>query len=58
LTEGKKHQIRRMVVATFNEVLKLKGTKVMNINLGNLKAGQSREILGEELKTFLKSLGI
>lgn len=58
LTEGKKHQIRRMVVALFNEVSDLKRIRVMNIRLGNLKAGEYRSIEGEELKTFLTSLGL
>lgn len=58
LTEGKKHQIRRMVVALFNEVADLKRIRVMNIRLGNLKGGEYRSIEGEELKTFLTSLGL
>jgi 23S rRNA pseudouridine2604 synthase len=58
LTEGKKHQIRRMVVALFNEVRELKRTRVMNVKLGNLKSGGDRFIEGEELQTFLKKLGL
>jgi 23S rRNA pseudouridine2604 synthase len=58
LTEGKKHQIRRMVVALFNEVADLKRTRVMNVELGNLASGKHRSIEGEELKTFLVSLGL
>ena len=58
LTEGKKHQIRRMVVALFNEVQDLQRTRVLNIELGKLKTGEYRTIEGEELKTFLKSLGL
>lgn len=58
LTEGKKHQVRRMVVALFNEVEDLKRTRVMNIRLSNLKAGTYRPIEGEELETFLESLGL
>jgi len=58
LTEGKKHQIRRMVAALFNEVDDLKRTRVMNVRLGNLKANQYRTIEGEELSAFLKSLGL
>ncbi len=57
LTEGKKHQIRRMVSAMFNEVVHLKRTKIMNIELGQLKPGQHRVLGGAELETFLKSLG-
>jgi 23S rRNA pseudouridine2604 synthase len=58
LTEGKKHQIRRMCVALFNEVSKLKRIRIMNIKLDNLGVGQLRKIEGEELKKFLDSLGI
>lgn len=56
LTEGKKHQIRRMCSNLFQEVAELKREKIMNIKLGNLKAGALREIKGEELAIFLKSL--
>lgn len=58
LTEGKKHQIRRMVVATFNEVEELKRTRIMNVRLGNMKPGEYRAIEGDELQVFLKSLGL
>lgn len=58
LTEGKKHQIRRMVVALFNEVKELKRTRVMNIRLGKLPQGAYRAIEGEELAEFLRSLGL
>src|SRR3989344_1090366 len=56
LTEGKKHQIRRMCSALFQEVADLKRERIMNIKLGNLKPGALREIKGEELATFLKSI--
>lgn len=53
LTEGKKHQIRRMCSALHQEVKDLKRTRVMNIELGDLKAGSMRDIKGKELSTFL-----
>jgi len=56
LTEGKKHQIRRMCVALFQEVDDLERIRIMNIELGKLSSGQYREIVGEELQTFLHSL--
>ncbi len=56
LTEGKKHQIRRMCVALFQEVESLKRIRIMNIELGKMPAGSHREIAGEELQTFLHSL--
>ena len=58
LTEGKKHQIRRMCVALHNEVKDLKRTTILNIELGNLLSGSHRAIGGEELSIFLKSLGL
>ncbi len=58
LTEGKKHQIRRMCSILFQEVADLKRERIMNIELGNLKSGGLREIKGEELKIFLKSLDL
>ncbi len=58
LTEGKKHQIRRMVSAMHNEVQELERTGIMNIRLGKLEKGTWRKIEGEELKAFLTSLGL
>ncbi|MDP2788731.1 MAG: pseudouridine synthase [bacterium] len=56
LTEGKKHQIRRMCSALFQEVEDLKRVQIMNVELGKLPQGGHREIVDEELKTFLHSL--
>lgn len=56
LTEGKKHQIRRMCSALFQEVSNLKRIRVMNILLGNLKPNGLREIKEKELSIFLGSL--
>ena len=56
LTEGKKHQIRRMCSALFQEVADLKRTRVLNILLGNLKSNQFREIKGKDLETFLSQV--
>lgn len=58
LTEGRKHQIRRMVVALFNEVADLKRVRVLNIQLGTLKEGKTRAIEGSELDEFLALLGL
>lgn len=58
LTEGKKHQIRRMVSAMHNEVADIKRIRVMNIKLGDMKPGEHRRIAGNELKEFLESLGL
>jgi 23S rRNA pseudouridine2604 synthase len=58
ITEGKKHQIRRMVAALFNEVTDLERIRVMNIKLNGIGSGKYRAIEGEELQTFLKGLGL
>lgn len=56
LTEGKKHQIRRMCANLFQEIADLKRERIMNIKLSNLGSKSLREIKGKELETFLKSL--
>ncbi|MBS3904423.1 MAG: pseudouridine synthase, partial [Simkania sp.] len=56
LTEGKKHQIRRMCVALFQDVQDLKRVRVMNVELGKLSLKATREIKGEELTTFLNQV--
>lgn len=58
LTEGKKHQIRRMVANLGNTVRDLKRIRILNISLGNLEEGEHRAIEGEELGVFLGKLGI
>ena len=58
LTEGKKHQIRRMVSALHNEVVELKRTRILNIRLDNLVSGSWRAITGDELATFLAQIGM
>lgn len=57
LTEGKKHQIRRMCAALGYVVNTLERTRVMNISLDGLKSGAHRPITGTELSAFLASLG-
>ncbi len=56
LTEGKKHQIRRMCSALFQEVADLKRERIMNIKLGKLAPNTLREIKGEELAIFLNQV--
>jgi len=58
LTEGKKHQIRRMVAAMHNTVVDLERTRVLNIRLDNLKPGAWRPIEGKELEMFLEKIGM
>ena len=58
LTEGKKHQIRRMCDALGQKVVDLHRLRIMNIALNGLPAGKYRQLVGPELKVFLKSLGL
>jgi 23S rRNA pseudouridine2604 synthase len=58
LTEGKKHQIRRMVSAMHNTVQELERVRILNIKLDGIESGEWRPILGEELKTFLAQIGM
>ena len=58
LTEGKKHQIRRMTMAIGYQVTDLKRVRIMNIRLGSLKEGTSRELGSKERETLLVSLAL
>ena len=58
LTEGKKHQIRRMVTVLHNQVTALERTRILNIKLGNLAPGKWRAIEGAELANLLSAIGI
>jgi 23S rRNA pseudouridine2604 synthase len=58
LTEGKKHQIRRMVAAMHNTVVELVRTRILNVRLDDLAVGAWRPIEGDELKTFLSQIGM
>lgn len=56
LTEGKKHQIRRMCAAFDLSVRELKRIRILNVTLGNLKPGEHRMLKGEEREKFLSLL--
>jgi 23S rRNA pseudouridine2604 synthase len=59
LTEGKKHQIRRMCAALGYQVKELRRTRIMNIKLGTqLREGQGRELTVGEKMELLKELGV
>jgi len=58
LTEGKRHQIRRMCAALFQEVKSLRRIRIGNIALGKLSPNGYRPIEGAELAAFLKDLGL
>jgi len=56
LTEGKKHQIRRMTDSLNYAVRDLKRVRIGTLSLGNLKEGECRILDGAELERFLSSL--
>ncbi|MFA5000802.1 MAG: pseudouridine synthase [Candidatus Paceibacterota bacterium] len=56
LTEGKKHEIRRMLAGAHLTVVSLKRVQIMNIKLGSLASSKTRELKGQELKEFLAML--
>lgn len=58
ITEGKKHQIRRMCAALGYQVQDLKRVRICNVELGKLKPNQYRKLNGPELQELLKELGI
>ncbi len=58
LTEGKKHQIRRMCAALGYQVQALKRIRIANIEIGKLKPNQYRKIQGDELNKFLSEIGV
>lgn len=52
LTQGLNRQIRRMCAALGYDVASLRRVRIMNVTLGDLPAGQWREITGEELEAL------
>lgn len=58
LTEGKKHQVRRMLDHLRLTVEKLVRVRIMGVHLGALKPGQARTLKGSSRASFLKSLNI
>lgn len=58
LTEGKRHQIRRMLGQLGFSVMELKRIRIMQIHLGSLKPGIYRTISGRAKAGFLRDLGL
>lgn len=56
LTQGLNRQIRRMCKACNRRVTSLKRIRILNINLGDLKTGEYREITGKEKETLYRIL--
>ena len=58
LSEGKKHQIRRMCAALGFQIKSLKRTRIMNIKLGGIKPNQYRKLTKVEESKLLADLGL
>lgn len=58
LTEGKKHEIRRMLAACGLSVIELKRIRIMGVHLGSLGAGEYRALTGKARLSFLSDLGL
>lgn len=58
LTEGKRHQIRRMVTACGYEVVDLERVRIMNVQLASLTEGDYRPLTSSEQRQLLTSLGL
>jgi 23S rRNA pseudouridine2604 synthase len=56
ITEGKKHQLRRMCASLGFTVKDIKRIRIMNIKLNALNPRSARQIKGKELSEFLKLL--
>jgi pseudouridine synthase len=56
LTEGKKHQIRRMLGTLHLTVERLCRVRIMGVRIGTLRPGEYRELVGVEREHFLRAL--
>lgn len=55
LTEGRKRQVRRMVAAVGNRVIRLRRVRIAGLSLGRLKPGEWRELDPAEVRKRLWS---
>jgi 23S rRNA pseudouridine2457 synthase len=58
LTEGKKHQVRRMTAGVGYPTLRLVRVKIGSLELGDLQPGGWRELSPQELKFLQRDLGL
>lgn len=58
LTQGLNRQIRRMCKTQGYEVDSLKRTRVISVELGNLKAGEYRELTQDEINKLYEKCGL
>ena len=56
LTQGLNRQIRRMCEYLDYEVIKLKRTRIMNVELGHLQTGDWRELTQDEMNEIQKMI--
>jgi len=56
LTQGLNRQIRRMCENLGFDVMSLRRVRIMNVELGDLKEGEFREVKGKELSLLLHSV--
>lgn len=56
LVQGLNRQIRRMCEYLGYEVISLKRTRIMNIELGKLKVGEWRDLTDSEISALMKSI--
>lgn len=56
LTEGKKHQVRRMTAAVGYPTLRLVRTAIGSVSLGDLQPGQWRELTRSEVQLLTREL--
>ena len=56
LTQGLNRQIRRMCAECGYSVTKLTRIRIMNVELGDLKTGEYRELEGKELNTLYEQI--
>lgn len=58
LTQGLNRQIRRMCKVQGYEVYSLKRTRVINVQLDNLKPGEYRELTRDEMRSLYQKCGL
>ncbi len=58
LTEGKKHQIRRMLGSLGLTVTELRRIRIMGVHLGSLRPGEKRALSGKAKASFLHDLDL
>ncbi len=58
LTEGKKHQVRRMCAALGYQIRSLKRVRILNLTVHALTSGNLKELTKTDRDRFLKIIGL